>query len=514
MSGIHYATPTSTVYDELNAIKHELLIGIGRRTNDDDACNVTLASVIGPTLLPFINKLKQYLDVDQRSAWNVFCGYIENEYSDSIDQIKKQQQNFFKIEANADKLLESIWHYYSIERMTQLKIVRNLLELDRSPKNPYAREYAKILEQIGMKKLRRSFIEQLKQLVHEPAPFKGSHTELFNVRGKVISWTERRLREIIEILQILLLIVDRDQILVDEFRTLVQLFKFHSFGKQQPYLGLNGNNTHKELVVKITYCEITLFMLCIDSATDIERLREIAQLFDKDIVMLHQNAEHGPILLSWMLMNFKLIELRGDSPEFQRFQQYGTKAAKLGVFDYLVKMLSHPMYRDQSLAGTISCQVISNLLSNLCDIFDCERIVEQHQNIFDLLAELLKNPTIALVLCTGAENGIKSLFNASIKRFPLDFAALSMIAYSVTTSSAESASYVSTKYYYYYHFHQHYQLLLSIFRSTNRFENNWRIYQHIQNIISHNGHASDQLTTQNTLLHIIIRHLAVKSTIQ
>lgn len=401
-----------------------------------------ITSEIGSTLTPFIDKLKQYLDVDQQHAWNVFCGYIENEYSDSIEQIKKQQQNFLKIDANADKLLESIWHYHSIERTTQLKIVRNLLELGRSTKNPYASEYEQILDEIGIKSLRRSFIEQLKQLIQEPAPFKANHTELFNVRSKIVSWTERKLRETIEILQILLLIVDRDHILVEEFKTLVELFKFHSFGKQQPYLDLNGNNLHKDLVLKITYSEIAMFMLCIDKGSDADRLSQISQLLDKDIVMLHQNAEHGPILLSWMLMNFKLIELRGDSPEFQRFQQYGTKAAKLGVFEYLHKMLCHPMYRDQSITATIACQVINNLLSNLCEIFDCERVVAQHKNIYDLLSELLKNPTVSASLCTGAESGIQLLFNTAVDKFPIDFTALSMIAHSITTTSAESASYV------------------------------------------------------------------------
>lgn len=441
VSGIHYAAPTSSVYEQLDAITNDLLYGIRKRETGD---NIEISD-IGPQLMPFIDKLKQCLDVDQRTAWGIFCGYIENEYSDSLEKIEKQQDNFLKTDANADQLLESIWQYDSIERMAKLKIIRNLLELDRNTKNPYSNEYGQILAQIGMKKLRQSYIEQLKQLVQETMPTRTSHTDLSIVRNKFVIWTERKLRETIETLQILLLIIDRDHILVDEFKTLVELFKFHSFGRQQPYLDMNGNNIHKDLVMEITYAEIMVFMLCIDNGTDVDGLKEVTQLLDKDIVLLHQNAEHGPILLSWMLMNYRLIELRSDNPAYLRFQQYGIKAIKLGVFDYLRKMVCHPMYRDKSRTADIACSVIQNLLSNLCEVFDCERIVAQHQNIFDLFSELLKNPAVAASVCTGTANGIQLLIGEAVNRFPIDFTALSMISHSVTTSSVEAASYVSSQ---------------------------------------------------------------------
>lgn len=260
MSGIHYATEETVVYQELSSIEAELLNGIKHEKNS----TTNVATRIDDTLLPFIDKLKQFLDVDQEKAWTIFCCYLENEFNDSIELIRVQQQNFLKTEANTEKLLNQIWDYHSLERMTLLKIVKNILEQSRSSKHPYAREYERIVHQIGLEKLRKSYIEQLTQLIREPAPFKPSHGELFNVRNKLVSWTERRLRETNEILQILLLIVHRDDILVDEFKLLVELFKQHSFGRQQPYLDLTANNLHKDLVVKITYNEVSLFLLCVE----------------------------------------------------------------------------------------------------------------------------------------------------------------------------------------------------------------------------------------------------------
>lgn len=255
MSGIHYSSPKTTVLYELNGIKTELLNGIKREKND-----AKKPAKINITLIPLIDKLKQYLDVTQDKAWNILRCYLNNEYSDSVENL----QNFLKTETNTEKLLDNIWDYYALERIILLKIVKNLLEQSQSTAHPYADEYEQILQEIELPKLRQSYIEQLKELIKEPAPFKSSHSELFNVRNKLVSWTERKLRETNEILQILLLIVSRNHILVDEFKTLVELFKQHSFGKQQPYLDLIGNSLHKDLVLKITYSEVILFMLCIE----------------------------------------------------------------------------------------------------------------------------------------------------------------------------------------------------------------------------------------------------------
>lgn len=192
-------------------------------------------------------------------------------------------------------------------------------------------------------------------------------------------------------------------------------------------------------------------------STNIEKLRQISTQLDKDIVLLHQNPEHGPLLLSWMIMNFHLIELFAKNPEFQRFNEYGTRATKLGVFGYLQKMISHPMYRDQSLAALIACRTIYNLLAFMCEIFDCDFVV-QHKNVVELLCELLKNPNIAATFhntikasdgtdgtddnSSASNNGAQLLFQTSIENFPVDFISLSMIAHSLTITNSAAATYV------------------------------------------------------------------------
>lgn len=265
LSGIHYTTPKSTVSSELASIKTDLLNGI---LDDDSTAASTATSTPKPadcpdSLVPFIDKLTQYLDCSKAKTWNLFCGYLQNEFNGSIELLL----NYLKTETNTMKLLNRIWDYQSLERMTRLKIVKNLLEFYKAPGHPFTEEYKQILNEIGLPKLRKSYIDQLTRLIKADPPFKYSHGELFNVHSKLVSWTERKLRETAEILQILLLIVERDNIPAPEFRTLVELFKSHSFGRQQPYLDLTSNKLHKDLVTKITYGEIAVFLKCIDANT-------------------------------------------------------------------------------------------------------------------------------------------------------------------------------------------------------------------------------------------------------
>lgn len=79
-----------------------------------------------------------------------------------------------------------------------------------------------------------------------------------------------------------------------------------------------------------------------------------------------------------------------------KYQQFGSQAAHLGVFNYLCTMIRHPMYGDRySVIGRIVRQTIYNILNELCDLFDDDGSMARHKYIFQLLSELLKTYSIA-----------------------------------------------------------------------------------------------------------------------
>lgn len=123
---------------------------------------------------------------------------------------------------------------------------------------------------------------------------------------------------------------------------------------------------------------------------------EAIKLLDDQIVSFYQNPEHGPILLSWMILCITSPKVQEDDDNITKYQQFGARAAHLGVFNYLCTMIRHPMYSDRySVIGRIVRKTIYNILNELCDLFDEDGSMSRHKNIFHLLSELLKTYSIA-----------------------------------------------------------------------------------------------------------------------
>lgn len=271
-SGIYYETPNGTVLKELRSIATPLLNGPkingndGKTTTDSNGQAKPSKMVeefkkqFEEKLTSFIDKLKQHLDLSLNQAWELFCCYLLTEYHGSTQALL----SYLASETNTTNLLNSIWSYYALERMTQLKILKNVLEYCVSDSHPYADEYQTVLAEIGLDKLRKSYIDQLAQLVAvRQVPVTIS--DYANSHARLVSWTEQKLRETCEVLQILLLIIDRSGIRPAEFKTLLGLFKSHSFGRQQQYLDVAANSLHSDLVTKITYNEIVIVIRCINN---------------------------------------------------------------------------------------------------------------------------------------------------------------------------------------------------------------------------------------------------------
>lgn len=272
-SGIYFETPNETVLKELRSVSADLCKGL--KVNGDSQPGVaTAAATVKPSrmveefkkqfedkLNAFIDKLKQHLDLTQTEAWELFCTYLLTEYHSSTQSLLSHLAS----ETNTANLLNNIWSYYSLERMTQLKVLKNMLEYGEvDSQHPYAEEYRTVLNEIGFGKLRESYIDQLGKLIAMRETPPTTIVDLVHSHERLVAWTERKLRETIEVLQILLIIVERDNVKPQEFKQILSLFKSHSFGRQQLYLDTQTNSLHLDLVQKITYTEVAIFIKCIN----------------------------------------------------------------------------------------------------------------------------------------------------------------------------------------------------------------------------------------------------------
>lgn len=382
--------------------------------------------------LPFIENLQQYIGINFIEANQLFSYYLIYEYRGSTSSLAF----YLSTESNMTKLLDDIWDYYTLDRMIKLKIIKNLLEHYKSTKHIYSTEYNTIVNEMKISKIRQSYIEQFEYLLKDCPPARFTNSDAINgSQNRLTAWSERRCREIIEILQIITLCVDADWILPIQFKKLVELFKIHLLGRQTQFLD-GTHKQHQDLMKKLVYAHVGLFIKCTDannrSLTDVE-LYECRQLLDNEVMAWYQYPEHGPLLLAWMMFAFSDNRIIDDDAASRKYRQFGTKATQLGAFEYLHEMLSHSMYRDKSLVANSIRKSVYNHLCLLCDLFD-DGSVARYPGVYDLVCELLRSPALAKDFCANTETGLRSLYNTAIENFGIDFISLSNIAHSLAQS--------------------------------------------------------------------------------
>ncbi|XP_052860062.1 nucleoporin Nup188 [Anopheles cruzii] len=444
VSGIHYGTPNSEVKVKLLQVSKELVDGILHYKKPSKESEAKLQKLIKDRnqlkLQPFANKLHQYLDIDAIQSWQILCFYLVNEYRGAATALAE----YISTETSMVKLLHDIWVYHTIERMVQLKVVKNLLNYFHSGSHPYSREYREVVDRIGLPALRKSYLAQLKHLIADPLmTHKTLPNDAFHTQTKV-ACAERRLRETSEVLQILLLIVHYSGINPGELDELFGLFREHSFGRQQEYIDVT-TEIHAELVKRITYNELALVFRTLDLSEkfdDTTWIEKVVDALDGPITALQQFPEHGPLLLVWMLFNFRLQHSVEDEDVTRRYQQLGSRAIKLGVFEYLHGLVSHPMFKDNSLPAKIVRKSIFNHIGFLCQLFDARESIAHHGKIFDLVSELLTSPTIATEFCKTEDHPIRALFNICVEQFPVEFLPLSKVAFALASAGSTQNAYI------------------------------------------------------------------------
>lgn len=391
-------------------------------------------------LIPFTQKLFKFLDLDVKQSYEILCHYLVNEYRGSASSL----QNFMSNESLMIKLLNDIWFFYSLERMILLKVVKCIVECHEMRKHPYQQAYKALIDKIGIAKLRESFINQFETLVKDVQQTKHLQGDIFNSPQKLQSCSERKYRELNEILQIIILTIHFDTVKVDEIVKILDLCKIHAFGKQNQFLN-PANSVHMELIQKVNYSEIALIMIALSkySTESVSWMNEVIEKIDDKIIALHHHNEHGPILLSWMI--FKFASKKGDSTSLDLFSGYGklgTRAVQLNVFDYLFKMVSNKLFRDKSLISKIFIRCIYNILEYVCELFNSDGSIAQHPMIFELFSELLKMPAIAKEFCKSEQSSMRSLFDSAVQMFPNEFVPLSKLANSLATANLSSFTWI------------------------------------------------------------------------
>lgn len=443
VSGTYYNENQSVVKQKLLDVSKEIQDGIrsfNKPTFDaNEQLEKLLKSKHQEKLIPFTQKLYQFLDLDVSQTYELLCYYLVHEFRGSASSL----QNFVSSESLMIKLISDIWFYYSLERMVMLKVVKCVVEYHDSDDHPYQAAFKSVVDQIGFDKLRKSYIEQFEMLVKDVQQVKFMSGDIFNTPQKLQSWSERKHREMIEILGIISISCHFDRIKSEEVVQLVELFKLHSFGKQNQSLSPTSI-FHADLVQRVTFSEISLLMIAL-STTNLDSLgwmNEVVEKLDGKLTAMHHYPEHGPILLSWMLFKFAAKSNDTTTDHYAAYGKLGLRAVQLNVFDFQHKMITHKMFTDGSLTSKIVSRCIYDNLAFLCDLFNADGSIASHPKVFELFSEILKTPAIAKDFCNVEDNPIRTLWNMALEKFPFEFVNVSMIAQSLASASKMSHKWI------------------------------------------------------------------------
>ncbi|KAH8407678.1 hypothetical protein KR222_010528, partial [Zaprionus bogoriensis] len=433
VSGIHYETPKATVREELLNVCSELQAGV-LQFKPKSASNIQLDALLKEKkqekLLPFTERLQELLNLESAQCWEILCYYLTKEYRGSASLLTQ----LIATETNMAKLLEDIRHYYSLERMIVLKIVKNVLVFYNVPNHPYHNEYREVVEKLTLPRLLESYLNQLDSLIHELPPRKLLAGECFNSTDKLTSWSERNARETNEVLHILLLLSEHQALGLAHIKRLFAIIKQHSFGRIQNYLD-ESNEYHQELIKNLTYSELVLLLKCLDFGQPKDHVQLIEQLIEElhvSIASMHHRPEHGPLLLVWMLLRLRGTNDSEDASSLLRCRQLGKRAVDLKCFQQLHAIVTHAMFADDSLLSRIVRKTIYNQLCYLCDLFDGDGSCSRYEGINELLCELLSWPQLAKDFCSREDDGVRSLYNTLVENFPLQFNELAKLAQALT----------------------------------------------------------------------------------
>lgn len=365
------------------------------------ASNIELAALLKEKkqekLLPFTERLQDLLNLESVQCWELLCYYLTKEYRGSTSLLTQ----LISTETNMTKLLDDIRHYYSLERMIVLKIVKNVLLFYKVPNHPYHNEYREVVEKLTLPRLLESYLNQLDSLINGLPSRKLLAGECFNSTDRLINWSERNAREINEVLHIILLLSEHQSLELDKIKRIFSTIKQHSFGRIQNYLD-ESNMYHQELIKNLTYSEQVLLVKSLDFENPKDNIQLIEQLIEElhvPISSMHHRPEHGPLLLVWMLLRLRGTNDSEDASSLLRCRQLGKRAVELKCFQVLHAIATHAMFADDSLLSRIVRKTIYNQLCYMCDLFDGDGSCARYDGIYELLCELLSWPQLAKDFC-------------------------------------------------------------------------------------------------------------------
>jgi len=421
--------------EEIEASKDLISQGISFYTPNDDksAKEYAAKKVKSENIRSLVTKLSKLLGVAESVCSDILFSYLVTEFRGTMQSLKE----FLKEEDNTLPLLLDIWQFYRAERLYLLQIIKHILAGKSDPDCPeYLDKASKLLDSTKLNKL---LIKQIESVTKEKKP---NTDVLSSSLGKTCSslWIHFNLREISELLQILLISLSVNGYENDDILTITDAFYQFGFGSKLS-LKVDFDEPNSQLVKSISYLCIMNLVYLLDLPTltsskedhKIWNNTETVSKVERLISGLGSSPTHSPALLTWTLSCY----LAKGAEGLGKSTRMGEAAVGNRVLKHFENILVSDFMCHPVIADVIHMQVFS-VVSVLLTVFDPANMGMQ-VDISSLALILLKHQPAAEQLWGQEEDtGLRLLVTEHLHNFPLNF--VSALDVLISLSSASEVS--------------------------------------------------------------------------
>ncbi|XP_021941566.1 nucleoporin NUP188 homolog [Zootermopsis nevadensis] len=398
ISGTNTNASEDVVSHELKRAHDQLQNGLNHFKDPNKECEAKFKTQVSDSVFKFTVRLKRFLGLDINQAWDFMCNYLLYEFRGAEEGL----QEFIGSETRTTVLLSDIWLFYRSERLFLLKCINVLLTFHNDKGHPY----------------------QLDKLMNLDYPTADTHGTLMSDQFQNL-WVMAVLREELELVQNLLLYVDSCELQLKSFLKLFKIILHHNFGHYHLF-GVLLNESHADIIQKIGNMEVLLVLRAFEILGTSGKLwdESLYVKLEEVILQLGSQSEHGPINMTWMLVNFC-----GPNGEelFDSYRRFGGLALKADCFVYLEQVLRHKMFKESAKFSNIAFKTVYEMLYIITSKFDQERL-DVIDGIYNVTAAvLMQADNIAEFFEKPHDQGLYVLFQGAAQHFPEYFTVFSRI---------------------------------------------------------------------------------------
>ncbi|KAG9510634.1 40S ribosomal protein S7 [Fragariocoptes setiger] len=386
-----------------------------------------------------MNQMSKFLNLSHEHCRELVCLYLVYQFKGTQSQLKQ----FFSLDKDCQSLLVEFHNYYYSERLFLLFSMKQILcHSTEDSLHPYRQLFCGFVEAVDKEdRIFLSLIKQYETLTTCELPSKSSHGPYMHDK-LIANWVRQNIKEMIEILQLMIVHTRNKKLSLRQVVKLVELFSGISLQKRFSNMISSGVLIQKKELTNNLKLILFLESTTIVQALDLENLIE-CQLSDRDSHIMFQDGNtleelnnlimqpkegstiQAPVYLSWMVVrSWEWSEFPDTEQSAADIQKLMSMALRRNVFTHMYEGLTSSTMKqlDDTIVHNYVFDINRGLISCVLEIYDLNHVDRKSIGEFDNLLLILLDSKSASnkILDNNLNNSLGSIIVKSWDKFPLE----------------------------------------------------------------------------------------------